>query len=75
LSRSKKLINDLEILKDEHSDYQIKDLAVTGQDIIEQLGFLPGPRVGYILEKLLDAVIENPQLNNKTKLLDIAKEV
>ncbi|HHV17682.1 MAG TPA: HD domain-containing protein [Thermoanaerobacterales bacterium] len=71
----KKLINDLEILKDEHSDYQIKDLAVTGQDIIEQLGFLPGPRVGYILEKLLDAVIENPQLNNKTKLLNIAKEV
>ena len=70
----KKLINDLEILKDEHSDYQIKDLAVTGQDIIDQLGFFPGPRIGQLLERLLEIVIENPELNNKAQLLDIVKE-
>jgi tRNA nucleotidyltransferase (CCA-adding enzyme) len=70
----KKLITDLEILKDEHSDYQIKDLAVTGQDIIDQLGFLPGPRIGQLLERLLKVVIENPELNNKAQLLDIVKE-
>ncbi|HHY71174.1 MAG TPA: HD domain-containing protein, partial [Thermoanaerobacterales bacterium] len=69
----KKLINDLEILKDEHSDYQIKDLAITGQDIIDQLGFLPGPRIGQILKKLLELVMENPELNTKDELLDIAK--
>ncbi|MDD4570060.1 MAG: HD domain-containing protein [Tepidanaerobacteraceae bacterium] len=70
----KKLITDLEILKDEHSNYQIKDLAITGQDIIDQLGFLPGPQVGKILEMLLEVVIKNPELNYKAKLLNIAKE-
>lgn len=70
----KRLITDLEILKDEHSDYQLKDLAITGQDIIKQLGFPPGPKIGQVLEKLLDVIIENPELNDRATLLNIAKD-
>jgi len=69
----KKLISDLEILKDEHSDYQIKDLAVSGQDIIDELGITPGPKVGRLLKRLLEVVIEDPKLNTKEQLLDIAE--
>ncbi len=71
----KKLISDLEILKEEKSDYQIKDLAVSGQDIIDQLGIAPGPRVGQLLSKLLEEVLENPKLNTKEQLLDLAKKI
>ncbi|MGI6425047.1 MAG: CCA tRNA nucleotidyltransferase [Tepidanaerobacteraceae bacterium] len=70
-----KLMSDLQILKDENMDYKIKDLAVTGQDIIDKFGFTPGPRVGRVLEKLLELVIVNPKLNNKEKLLDLAKNI
>ncbi len=71
----KKLISDLEILKNEKSDYLIKDLAVCGQDIIDELGIAPGPKVGQLLKKLLELVLENPKLNSKEKLLEIAKKI
>ena len=71
----KKLISDLEILKAEKSDYQIKDLAISGQDIIDELGIAPGPKVGQLLNKLLEVVLENPQLNTREKLLDMAKKI
>ncbi|NLZ54734.1 MAG: HD domain-containing protein, partial [Thermoanaerobacteraceae bacterium] len=71
----KKLIIDLELLKEEKSDYQIKDLAVSGQDIIDELGVAPGPKVGQLLKQLLEAVLENPKLNTKEQLLHIAKKI
>jgi tRNA nucleotidyltransferase (CCA-adding enzyme) len=35
------------------------------------LGFKEGKKIGSILNALLDMVIENPQLNEKDKLLEI----
>jgi tRNA nucleotidyltransferase (CCA-adding enzyme) len=46
----------------------IKDLAVSGNDIIN-IGFKESKQVGEILEKLLDYVIENPCNNRKKELL------
>lgn len=69
----KKLIEDLKLLKKEKSDYQIKDLAINGNDIIKYLKIKPGPQVGKVLEFLLDKVIEDPKLNLKKELLNLAK--
>jgi hypothetical protein len=33
------------------------------------LGIGPGPHVGRVLEKLLDQVLEQPELNDRTTLL------
>ncbi|MDR0376007.1 MAG: HD domain-containing protein [Treponema sp.] len=49
----------------------LKDLAISGDDIIG-LGVRPGPRIGIILGELLDAVLDDPELNAKEKLLEIA---
>lgn len=49
----------------------LKDLEISGKDLIA-LGFKPGRRMGLILNHLLDAVIENPSLNDKEALLDLA---
>lgn len=47
-----------------------KTLAISGRDLIEA-GVPEGKEMGNILEKLLNHVLENPQLNEKEKLLNI----
>lgn len=47
-----------------------KTLAISGKDLIEA-GVPEGKEMGNILEKLLNHVLENPQLNEKEKLLNI----
>lgn len=46
----------------------IKQLAVTGSDLIEA-GMQPGKEIGSVLKQLLELVLEDPELNTKEKLL------
>nr|WP_244331843.1 CCA tRNA nucleotidyltransferase [[Clostridium] hylemonae] len=47
----------------------LKELAVTGKDLIEA-GMAPGKEIGEKLSELLALVIEEPEMNTKEKLLD-----
>ncbi|TAH69584.1 MAG: CCA tRNA nucleotidyltransferase [Anaerolineaceae bacterium] len=49
----------------------IKELKIGGKDLIAA-GFKPGRRMGLILNRLLDAVIEDPSLNDKETLINMA---
>lgn len=49
-----------------------KDLKINGTDLLN-LGFQPGPELGTVLDKLLDVVIENPELNTREELLRLAQ--
>ncbi len=49
------------------------DLAIDGDDLIAELGATPGPRLGAVLERLLDAVVEDPSLNDRPTLLLLAQ--
>jgi tRNA nucleotidyltransferase (CCA-adding enzyme) len=51
----------------------LKDLAVSGIDIMRHFEIDPGPRIGRILRGLLEAVIDNPSLNRRDKLLLMAE--
>ncbi len=51
------------------------DLEVNGKDIIEVLGVEPGQKVGDALQRLLDMVIDEPELNNREKLLELIEEM
>ncbi len=51
--------------------FTVKDLAVSGRDLISA-GIKPGPQLGYILEELLDTVLDDPSNNTKERLLVIA---
>lgn len=46
----------------------LKDLAVKGEDLIAA-GVRPGPEVGDMLARLLDAVLEDPGRNTRDELL------
>lgn len=51
----------------------LKTLAVTGKDLIQE-GMQPGPKLGEELQKLLEVVLDNPQMNEREKLLEYWKE-
>ncbi|MDD3654036.1 MAG: CCA tRNA nucleotidyltransferase [Desulfotomaculaceae bacterium] len=52
---------------------QVKDLALNGHDLLA-LGFPPGPEIGRVLDRLLAAVLENPEGNDRAALLRMAIE-
>jgi tRNA nucleotidyltransferase/poly(A) polymerase len=49
----------------------LKDLAVKGADLIA-LGIPPGKHMGIILTELLETVLDDPAINTREKLLEIA---
>ena len=49
----------------------IKDLAVNGRDL-SQAGIAASPRMGIILKELLEMVLIDPEMNEKTKLIELA---
>ncbi|MCR5594556.1 MAG: CCA tRNA nucleotidyltransferase [Lachnospiraceae bacterium] len=59
----------LEIKKDNEA-VQIKDLAVTGRDIIDA-GIKTGPEIGGILKAMLDHVLDYPEDNTKETLMKL----
>lgn len=48
----------------------VRDLAVDGNDVMRVLDLPPSPKVGEILNQLLEEVLENPQLNSRERLLE-----
>ncbi|MDR2247988.1 MAG: HD domain-containing protein [Treponema sp.] len=49
----------------------LKDLAVSGKDLMG-IGVKPGPGMGIVLKELLETVVDDPALNSREKLLEIA---
>ena len=50
-----------------------RDLAIDGKDVMQELGLTPGPLVGKVLNHLLEAVLDEPGLNQIKALLGLAK--
>lgn len=53
---------------------KIKDLKLTGEDLILELNIKPGKIIGEILNYLLDKILKDPSLNSKEALLALAKQ-
>ena len=61
--------NDIyEQIQEEWDCLSLKDLAVTGRDLIAA-GMKPGPQLGQTLQNLLQLVLEDPSRNSKEYLL------
>ena len=52
----------------------LKKLAVNGEDLIG-IGVEPGKYIGIILKELFETTVDDPALNTKEKLLEIAKNI
>ena len=53
-----------EQIQEEGDCLSLKDLAVTGRDLIAA-GMKPGPQLGQTLQNLLQLVLEDPSRNSK----------
>jgi tRNA nucleotidyltransferase (CCA-adding enzyme) len=50
-------------------------LAIDGDDLMTELGLPAGPRLGRILDQLLERVIADPRLNDRATLLLLAESL
>ena len=55
--------------------FSISDLKVNGNDVMEVLNLKPGPKVGEILQRLFEEVLEDSSKNNKEYLLEKIKQL
>jgi putative nucleotidyltransferase with HDIG domain len=54
--------------------FSLKDLAISGKDLIA-MGIKPGKNVGVILHELLETVLDDPSENTRETLLKIAEKI
>lgn len=54
--------------------YRLKDLDINGNDL-KKIGMTSGPEVGKVLSHLLELVLENPEMNQKERLLELARKM
>ncbi|MBO6149106.1 MAG: CCA tRNA nucleotidyltransferase [Lachnospiraceae bacterium] len=71
IAEVERLYREIEEAKDPVS---ISDLKINGRDLMHELKIEPGPDMGSILNRLLDAVLSEPELNNRDSLLALARE-
>lgn len=55
--------------------FSISDLKITGTEVMEILQIKPGPKVGEILNKLFQEVLEDAEKNNKEYLTEQIKKL
>ena len=54
---------------------RIADLEISGEDVMRELAIAPGRQVGQVLARLLDRVLDDPELNSRQTLLRLLPEV
>ncbi len=72
--RTAKLHELLDDILASNEPYSLVGLSIRGEELLT-LGIHPGPRVGKILDQLLNMVIENPTLNVHGHLLELAQQM
>lgn len=58
-----------------HDPISVKMLKINGDDLMKELKIEPGPKIGYLLNVLLDEVIDEPKNNKKEYLIERAKKL
>jgi tRNA nucleotidyltransferase (CCA-adding enzyme) len=54
--------------------HRVRDLAIDGGDLLD-LGLPQGPEIGAALNRLLARVVDEPELNTRERLLELAREL
>ncbi len=75
--RADQQINELrrriDVVQQEQHAITIADLALNGSDLQHEIGIPPNRDMGTVLRFLLETVLEDPALNQRERLLEIAE--
>jgi len=69
LKQLEKMKQQVREVLEEEPPVLLKDLAINGKDLID-LGYQEGVELGGMLKKLLEIVIDQPELNRRERLLE-----
>jgi tRNA nucleotidyltransferase (CCA-adding enzyme) len=58
-----------------HDPISAKQLKINGEFMIKELGIAPGPRMGWILNALLEEVLDAPEKNTVEHLSELVKSL
>jgi tRNA nucleotidyltransferase (CCA-adding enzyme) len=61
------------IVRELDAPLRTADLALDGDDLQRELGLQPGPVIGELLDRLLEAVLDDPRRNDREALLAMAR--
>jgi poly(A) polymerase/tRNA nucleotidyltransferase (CCA-adding enzyme) len=59
---------------EEENALDISDLEVSGMDVMKALKIKESPKVGKVLNALLEQVLDDPGLNKRQSLLKIIRQ-
>lgn len=62
----------IEKITEKQNALSLKDLCVNGKDLMD-IGIPSGKKMGVVLNELFEAVLEDPEMNNREKLLKLAE--
>ena len=62
----------IEKITEKQNALSLKDLCVNGKDLMD-IGIPSGKKMGVVLNELLEAVLDDPEMNNREKLLKLAE--
>ena len=75
IGQNRDIRNRITRILESDAAFKIKDLAISGGDIMRVLGIQEGPEVGAILKALFDAVLETPECNTREKLISLVEKM
>jgi len=75
LARLEELQGRLKHLAQAQLALKVSDLAIDGNDVMAELGVVPGPIIGALLRQLLDDVLEAPEHNRREWLVARCREL
>ncbi|HHW49048.1 MAG TPA: CCA tRNA nucleotidyltransferase [Clostridiaceae bacterium] len=73
LNNLERIKNIFQSIKEKKECLSIKDLEINGHDLIA-LGYRQGKEIGTVLNRLLQTVLDNPDMNIRDKLIQKAGE-
>ena len=76
LSDLRDIVGRFHSIINEKPPFDIKSLAINGDDVMRELDLHPGPEVGRILRELLEYTLEDgPEFNTKENLIEVLKSI
>ena len=68
------LLDRIDDLRSKEQAFSLRDLAIGGDELAD-LGWPRGPSMGRALAELLEAVLDDPDLNTRERLIEIAGKI
>ena len=58
-----------------HDPTEVNMIKINGRDIMEKFNISPSPKIGHILNSLLEEILDDPKKNEKDYLIDRTREL